>query len=124
VSGNWDETSPAILVRRTLPEQLRYLAGKLTGGTDPVHVAITLEVLAAELDGQEGKNIVTTSQPHRAAAGDRIEHELMPGFVMTVQDVRRCENDSGRPELHDAYKVTDPDGSEDWLCAYDVRAAS
>ena len=111
--------APFTLKRRTLPGSLRYLAG----GTDPVHVALTLGVLAAELDGQEGKNIVTTSQPHRAAAGDRIEHELMPGFVMTVQDVRRCENDSGRPELHDAYKVTDPDGSEDWLCAYDVRVA-
>jgi len=111
--------APFTLKRRTLPGSLRYLAG----GTDPVHVALTLGVLAAELDGQKGKSIVTTSQRHRAAVGGRIEHTLMPGFVMTVQDVRRCETDSGRPELHDAYKVTDPDGNEDWLCAYDVRAA-
>ena len=27
--------------RRSLPGSLRYLAGKLTGGTDPVHVALT-----------------------------------------------------------------------------------
>jgi len=64
-----------------------------------------------------------TTAPHAAKAGDRIEHDLMPGFAMTVQDVRACETDTARPELHDAYKVTDPTGGIDWLCAYDVHPA-
>jgi len=55
--------------------------------------------------------------------GDKIEHDLMPGFVMEIQGVRVCETDGGRPELHDAYKVTDPDGNTDWLCAFDVHRA-
>ncbi len=58
--------------------------------------------------------------PATAAVGDKIEHKLMPGFTMTVQEARVCETDTGRPELHDAFRVTDPDGNEDWLCAYDV----
>lgn len=62
------------------------------------------------------------SQPlHGAKPGDRIEHKLMPGFPMEVLEVARCETDSARPEAHDQYKITDPDGNEDWLCAYDVR---
>ena len=53
--------------------------------------------------------------------GDKIEHRLMPGFIMTVLETRDCETDSARPEPHQAYKITDPEGNEDWLCAYDVK---
>ncbi len=35
-------------------------------------------------------------------------------------DTEPCETDSARPETHDQYKVIDPEGNEDWLCAYDV----
>lgn len=43
-----------VLLRRPLPERLRYLASRLTDGTDPQIVALTLEAVAAELaqDGQ------------------------------------------------------------------------
>lgn len=58
-----------------------------------------------------------------AKPGDKIEHDLMPGFVMVVEDVATCERDGTRPEDHAKYKVTDPDGNEDWLCAYDVHRA-
>ena len=54
-------------------------------------------------------------------AGDKIEHRLMPGFTMTVEDTRPCETDANRPEPHQALKVTDPEGNEDWLCATDVQ---
>jgi hypothetical protein len=54
-------------------------------------------------------------------AGDTIEHTLMPGFPMQVQDTKACEIDSARPEPHLQYKITDPEGTEDWLCAYDVQ---
>ena len=67
------------------------------------------------------------SQPlHGASPGEMIEHKLMPGFVMEVQDTRRCKADPAaeRAEVHDQYKITDPDGNADWLCAYDVRRAS
>lgn len=57
-------------------------------------------------------------------AGDRIEHVLMPGFVMTVLDTRACETDFARPEPHLAYKIRDPENNEDWLCAHDVRLVS
>lgn len=53
--------------------------------------------------------------------GEVIEHRLMPGFTMPVLDTRECETDPSRPEPHLAYKVTDPEGGEDWLCAYDVQ---
>lgn len=59
-------------------------------------------------------------RPAIAAKGDTIEHKLMPGFAMTVQDQRWCPADNARPERHDAFKITDPDGNTDWLCAYDV----
>jgi len=55
--------------------------------------------------------------------GDEIEHNLMPGFVMRVQAAAGCEIDGARPEPHQQYKITDPEGNEDWLCAYDVRRA-
>lgn len=53
--------------------------------------------------------------------GETIEHRLLPGFTMQVLDTRDCETDSARPEPHLAYKVIDPEGSEDWLCAHDVQ---
>jgi hypothetical protein len=62
--------------------------------------------------------------PHHAKAGERIEHKLMPGFAMTVQAAEPCETDNGRPDAHSRYKITDPDGNEDWLCAYDVRGST
>lgn len=58
--------------------------------------------------------------PTAAVTGDTIEHELVHGYPMKVRDTRQCETDSARPEPHLAYQVTDPDGNEDWLCAYDV----
>ena len=62
------------------------------------------------------------SQPLQdAGLGSIIEHKLMPGFPMEVQDFMPCETDSARPGPHMQYKITDPDGNEDWLCAYDVR---
>jgi hypothetical protein len=57
----------------------------------------------------------------RYKKGDVIEHRLMPGFTMTVLDTRECETDFGRPGVHLAYKVADPEGNEDWLCGYDVQ---
>lgn len=36
------------LTRRSLPDQLRYLAAKLTEGTDPGSVALSLEVIATQ----------------------------------------------------------------------------
>lgn len=54
-------------------------------------------------------------------AGDTIEHRLMPGFTMTVKDTRPRETDPNRPEEHLAYKVTDPEGNDDWLCGHDVQ---
>lgn len=53
--------------------------------------------------------------------GDVIEHKLVPGFRMTVEDVRSCETDLTRRDQHDQYLITDPEGNKDWLCAYDVR---
>jgi hypothetical protein len=63
--------------------------------------------------------------PANIEPGAVIEHVLMPSFRMTVQAVASCEPDprAGRPGPHSQYKVTDPDGNEDWLCAYDVREA-
>lgn len=55
--------------------------------------------------------------------GHQIEHDLMSGFTMPVQDVKPCETDGNRSEPHAKYKITDPDGNEDWLCAYDVHRA-
>lgn len=59
--------------------------------------------------------------PAEAIIGDRIEHELVPGFTMLVEESEPCETDCARPELHRQYQVTDPEGNTDWLCAYDVR---
>jgi hypothetical protein len=63
------------------------------------------------------------SQPlHGALTGDLIEHKLVPGFAMEVRGIQACEQDGARPEPHSQYQVTDPEGSTDWLCAYDCRA--
>jgi hypothetical protein len=58
-------------------------------------------------------------------AGDKIEHTLFPPgmFTMPVLETRDCETDGNRPEPHLAYRVIDPEGNEDWLCAHDVRRA-
>jgi len=56
----------------------------------------------------------------RYKTGDTIEHELVPGFPMVIEDTRECETDRARPKPHLAYKVHDPEGNADWLCAYDV----
>lgn len=53
--------------------------------------------------------------------GDRIEHKLIPGFQMTVQETDACETGPGRDEQHMQFRITDPEGNTDWLCAYDVR---
>jgi hypothetical protein len=60
------------------------------------------------------------TDPGAADIGDRIEHDLMPGFVMAVQAVEPCLAAGTRPQPHSAYRITDPEGGEDWLCAYDV----
>jgi hypothetical protein len=56
--------------------------------------------------------------PNDIAVGDRIEHNLLPGFQMKVLDIEPCE-----PPDHDSYKIVDPEGSEDWLCGHEVRKA-
>jgi len=45
----------------------------------------------------------------------------MPGFVMTVQAVEPCETSGERSAPHNSYKITDPEGNEDWVCGWDVR---
>jgi hypothetical protein len=59
---------------------------------------------------------------HGAAPGDRIEHKMLPGLILAVQEVKDCELDGARPEPHSQYRVLGPDGNTDWLCAYDCRA--
>ena len=56
------------------------------------------------------------------AAGQWIEHDLMPGYAMEVREVRACEPEPPRSAEHDSYKITDPEGQTDWLCAFDVHA--
>lgn len=53
--------------------------------------------------------------------GDTIEHRLMTGFTMPVLETAECETDYARPVPHLKYKVTDPEGNEDWVCAHDVQ---
>jgi hypothetical protein len=65
----------------------------------------------------------TTAPVHDVGLGHKIEHDLMPGFVMEVRGVGSCETDGARSEPHARFKITDPDGNEDWLCAYDVHHA-
>lgn len=63
----------------------------------------------------------TTAPAKNVGLGHKIEHDLMPGFVMEVQGVGTCEPDGVRSEEHAQYRVIDPGGNEDWLCAYDVH---
>lgn len=63
------------------------------------------------------------TKPAEAGLGDVIEHDLVPGFRMTVRGVSPCEHDATRPEPHNSFNVTDPAGNDDWLCAYDVHPA-
>jgi hypothetical protein len=37
--------------------------------------------------------------------------------------VRDCETDWNRTEPHQAARITDPGGSTDWLCSFDVHRA-
>lgn len=57
----------------------------------------------------------------RYAIGTMIEHRLVPAFAIRVEAVRECEISPSRPGPHLAYRVTDPAGNTDWLCAYDVQ---
>lgn len=59
--------------------------------------------------------------PTDADTGDLIEHDLIPGFRMTVLEATACEIDGTRNVPHKQYRVVDPEGREDWLCAYDVH---
>jgi hypothetical protein len=59
--------------------------------------------------------------PADAKIGDRVEHFGVPGYRMTVQDVKPCQTDFARSEPHQQYKITDPAGNEDWVCGWDVR---
>lgn len=61
------------------------------------------------------------TEPAVAAVGEKIEHDLMPGFVMEVRGTAPCEEDFARPTPHSKYLVTDPEGNDDELCAYDVH---
>ena len=61
------------------------------------------------------------NKPAEAEVGDMIEHRLMAGFRMKVEGLEPCATGPDRPEPHSAYKITDPEGNEDSLCAYDVR---
>ena len=64
------------------------------------------------------------TKPATAAVGDKVEHDLMPGFAMAVEDVADCETDTNRSLPHSQYKITDPEGNTDWLCGYDVSKVS
>jgi len=98
--------------------------------TASVHVSTPLSLLRigfAIADITDGYNPPTTTKesgmesPDRTVEqdevqgdvvqGDKIEHDLMPGFVMKVQEVRPCETDGARPEPHESYKITDPEGN-------------
>jgi hypothetical protein len=54
--------------------------------------------------------------------GQQIEHNDLPGFRMEILETASCEQDAARPESHHRYRITDPEGQQDWLCAYDVHA--
>lgn len=53
--------------------------------------------------------------------GDKLMHTRVPAdqaAVLTVLKTRKCGE---LPHTHLAYRVTDPEGTEDWVCAYDLR---
>jgi len=45
-----EDATPVPLVRRSVPDRLRYLAEQLRSGTDPGLVWVALDVMAEELD--------------------------------------------------------------------------
>lgn len=53
------------------------------------------------------------------SVGDVIEYDLLPGFPLTVREVAPCVYSS-----HDKYKIVDPAGREDWVCAHDVQPST
>jgi hypothetical protein len=57
-------------------------------------------------------------------AGDKITHDLLPSFVLHVREVKPCETGGSRPGPHDQYLVADPEGYDDWLCAFEVTPVS
>ncbi|QYN41180.1 hypothetical protein K1T35_48450 (plasmid) [Pseudonocardia sp. DSM 110487] len=61
-----------------------------------------------------------STKPATVAIGDSIVFDSLPGFKMTVLDVKSCETDANRGEPHHAFRIIDPEGQADWLCAYDV----
>lgn len=50
----------------------------------------------------------------------KIEFKSYPGFVMQVLEEKSCDGDDNAEE-HPAYKVVDPEGTEDWVCSRDVQ---
>jgi hypothetical protein len=57
--------------------------------------------------------------------GDVIGMDLIPDALWTgpVLEVRECETNGGRQIPHSSFRVLDPEGIEDWLCAYDAHKA-
>ena len=71
---------------------------------------------------QETERETAVPQPVEGfEVGKTVEHRLMPGFRMVVQDGKPCETDAAHPVPHPAYLVTDPEGEDDWVCHYDVQ---
>ena len=64
------------------------------------------------------------TEPHRAEIGQLVAHDLVPGWVMEVQNARECARGDSRQQSHQAYWIIDPTGSCNWLCAYDVHPVS
>ena len=61
-------------------------------------------------------------KPHReprSFADVAVDHDRSAHLLGEI--LHDCETDSGRPDPHLAYKISDPDGNEDWLCAHDVQ---
>jgi hypothetical protein len=80
-------------------------------GLDSAHFAAEDEERHVDEEGGEKMPI---------KIGDKIEHNLMPGFEMKVLDIEPCDPDCSG-DSHSCYKVIDPEGKEDWLCEHDVK---
>ena len=65
----------------------------------------------------------TAPQPVEGfAIGDTVEHRLVPGYRMPVQDRKPCEPLPGlHPAEHPQYLVRGPEGDEEWACHYDMQ---
>jgi len=64
-------------------------------------------------------------EPTVAKDNDRIEMVLAPGYSMTVLRVASCEpGPANRSGPHSKYRIIDPEGNADWLCAWDVVKVS